>query len=152
MVTIGLNGKKNVPIQNMHRKTNHYNNRLIENYTWATIQALRLAMQYEQLIPGATVMWGFIHERHGVESFGDDIFTLVDKLSEPHKVTHENFEWPNKDRCFNKAYDWKPLQRMFDKNKQYWLRPEMNDHHPNLEGIKLIANKIDRAIHGVFDV
>ena len=144
--------QKDIPLQNMHRKHNFYNGKLLENYTWATVQAINLAMQYEQLIPGATVMWGFIHERHGADSFGENIFTLIDKLSDPYEVTHGVMEWPSIHRCFNKAYDWKPLQRMFDKKKQYWLRPEINDHHPNLEGIELIAETIDTAIQGVFDV
>ena len=75
-----------------------------------------MAMQYETLIPGATVLWGFIHERYGPEAFLENIKVIGDNtvhVDGKPVVSIDNMEWPSMYQCFNKFINWEPLQRHY---------------------------------------
>ena len=144
--------QKHVPIKSLGRTYNIYGGQPIDNYVWATVQAIKMAMQYETLIPGATVLWGFIHERYGPEAFLENIKVIGDNtVLEDGKpvVSIKNMEWPSMYQCFNKFTSWEPLQRQFYHKREYWLTA--TDGHPNLEGIKIIADIMEKGIREQLD-
>ncbi len=136
--------QQQLPINAMGRHIKHHDGQSVDCYTFSTIQAVKLAMQYELLIPGATVLWGFIHERIGHVAFLDTIKTLGDSTVHPPIVHHNNMTWPSEHRCFNRFTDWEPMQRLFHNKREYWLTE--TDGHPNLDGISLITDIFEKGI------
>jgi len=105
----------------------------VENFLWATIQAIMTAMQYQSLIPNATVLWGFIHEGSAYP-FGKDITQLTTFEDD---IVVDGVVWPSMDSCFNKWFDYKPLQRVLNEEDDIIGQ---GDRHPNRKGIQSIAN------------
>ena len=153
--------QKHIPIQiydeRMHSlRTTTGTSYMVENYIWATMQAIQLAMQYEKLIPGAKVLWGFIHERSGANSFGKNIFEIVDARG---NVEVDGVDWQYQNSCFNKWFDWKPIQRAyFDCTQSKEERDDtlyrdyiisIKDTHPNSKGIKLFADIFIEGLNGI---
>ena len=114
----------------------------VENYTWATMIAVKTAMQYQSLIPGATVLWGFIHEHSGAQSFGKDIKQL---LNNDGDIIVDGVDWYSMGNCFNKWFDYKPLERVIKEDDI--ISP--NDTHPNSKGIQSIANIFIEGLNGI---
>ena len=113
----------------------------VENYLWATTQAIMTAMQYQSLIPNANVLWGFIHEGSAYP-FGKDITQLTTYEGD---IVIDGVAWPDMDSCFNKWFDYKPLQRVLNEEDIIG----QGDRHPNSKGIKSIADIFIEGLNGV---
>ena len=138
------NQQQHLPIKAMGRSMKTHDGHGIDCYTYSTIQAIKLAMQYESLIPGATVLWGFIHERVGPEAFLNNIKNIGDNTIDPPILKYKDMNWPNEGSCFNQFTNWEPMQRLFHTKREYWLTD--TDGHPNLDGISLMADIFEKGI------
>ena len=136
--------QRHLPLNAIGRQIKFHDGQGVDCYTYSTIEAVKMEMQYESLIPGATVLWGFIHERIGPIAFLDTIKNLGDNTVHPPIVSNKNMNWPSEHRCFNRWTNWEPMQRLFHLKREYWLTD--TDGHPNLDGISLMTDIFEKGI------
>ena len=124
----------------------------LDSLTHATRTAIMTVNGYKKLLPNCEILWGFIHEACEFQGFGKDIFHIVNTIEKEDK--NRRLQYPFTDRCFNKFYDWKPLQRLLegDDSNDYknliGLREDGTiDRHPNYMGIEKIANTFIQGIN-----
>jgi hypothetical protein len=109
--------------------------REIDWFVFSTMQAIRVCMNWEKLIPNSTVAWGFIHINTSHHGEGLDNYQL-----ETEQVP---LRYPYISRCYNKFLNMKEVQSvMYDENLEmnYDYTISRSDIHPNKIGIRMIAN------------
>lgn len=133
----------------------------LDSLTHASRVAIEMAMGYRALIPNCDVIWGFIHEAHEFQGFGKDIFHIRNKLQASDPKDDRIIQYPFEDYCFNKSFDWQPLQRVLDskndplssaRDTTYIIGPRDDgtiDGHPNSLGIQLIADIMIDSINSI---
>ena len=123
-------------------------------YLYATHQAIKMVMNYKKLMPHATIKWGFVHEQHEEQSFGKDIFTIINGLEakinkEPWKdKPGKLLSYPGLEDCYNKYTEWKPLGRL-SPGYSLDLHISKTDSHPNQKGIARMADIMHNCLQGI---
>ena len=110
--------------------------REIDWFVFSTMQAIRIAMNWETLIKGSTVRWGIIHTNTG--NFTNN--NVCDLLDQNNII---RLKYPHLDKCYNEHIGMAELQSLlydeaFSMKEEYTISP--NDIHPNAEGIKLLSD------------
>lgn len=117
----------------------------IDWFIFSTMQAIRMCMNWEKLIPNSTVSWGFIHINTGFFGAGLTEYYNMDSDS-----GYTRLHYPYIDRCYNTYANMKEIQSvMYDENLEIMphLMLNENDCHPNKQGIQLIANWFEEYIN-----
>lgn len=117
----------------------------IDWFIFSTMQAIRMCVNWEKLIPNSTVAWGFIHIN--TSFFGNGLTEYYNMDSDSG---YTKLRYPYFDRCFNRHANMKEIQSvMYDEKFEIYphLMLSETDCHPNKEGIKLIANFFEDYIN-----
>ena len=125
----------------------------LDGFSHATRKAIYIAMGWKNLIPNATILWGFIHTACEHQGFGKDIHHIINSFD--NGIEEGIINYPHEEACFNKHNDWQPFDRALGLNNQdggyipnnicmdkiIGPRPDGTiDMHPNEQGIELLAN------------
>ena len=140
------------PNTGLDRKSKYW----LNPWMYATHQAIRMVLNYKKLMPHATIMWGFMHERKEELCFGKDIFSIVDQDQWMQDEEGKKVLYPGLENCYNKYTAWEPLERCVigrynlegDEHGNP-MRVSVDDTHPNRKGLRVIADAMYNCVEGI---